>query len=387
MNILIFDKKNFGIEDVKDALTNLGHTYKVVTTDLIYERVSEEFNEIFHKEVTLDTYDVVFTFNYSVVLSNCCNSHNIKYISWIYDSPLVMLYSYTITNPCNYIFMFDSAIYNELKNGGISTVYYMPLAANTTRLDSMKVSKAIHDVFDADISFIGSMYNEKHNLFDKFSTAPDYIKGYLDGIIQAQLKVYGYNFIEELLTPGIIEELSKCAPYANSSDGIETLSYIYANYFIARRLAQLERQDLLSSIPNKYTNKIYTHNPTPSLPGFKNMGAVDYYDNMPYIFKCSKINLNISLRSIKNGIPLRCMDIMGAGGFLLSNYQSDLAEFFVPGEDFVYYDSKEDLINKCNYYLTHEEERLAIAQNGYKKVKEFHNYETSLTTIFQIAGV
>lgn len=53
------------------------------------------------------------------------------------------------------------------------------------------------------------------------------------------------------------------------------------------------------------------------------MGAVDYYEVMPHVFKQSKINLNITLRSIQSGMPLRAWDIMGAGGFLLSNYQAD----------------------------------------------------------------
>ena len=34
--------------------------------------------------------------------------------------------------------------------------------------------------------------------------------------------------------------------------------------------------------------------------------------------------------ALKSGIPLRCMDICGAGGFLLSNYQADLYDVFVP---------------------------------------------------------
>lgn len=64
-----------------------------------------------------------------------------------------------------------------------------------------------------------------------------------------------------------------------------------------------------------YQVKLYTKNPTPELPNVINMGSVDYYDMMPYVFKCSDINLNITLRSIKTGIPLRAMDIMGAGDF------------------------------------------------------------------------
>ena len=92
------------------------------------------------------------------------------------------------------------------------------------------------------------------------------------------------------------------------------------------------------------------------------------------VYNQSKIDLNITLRSIERGIPLRAFDIMGAGGFLLSNYQADLLEMFVPGEEFVYYEDKEDLLRKVDYYLTHEREREAIAKNGHDKVAAAHTY-------------
>jgi len=384
MNILVFEHKNFGIEDLKDSCKNLGYSVKIISTDLILERFCEEFDRLFEQEISEAHYDFVFTFNYSVVISQNCNRHGIKYVSWIYDSPLVSLYSYTITNPCNYIFLFDSAQYLELKNGGINTVYYMPLAVNVKRLDSMKPTSHIHDVFDSEISFVGSMYNENHNLFERLTQLSPYTTGYLQAIMQAQLKIYGVNFIEDLLTPNILDDLQKSVPYKPNKDGIETPAYIYANYFIARKMAQMERHDLLNAISRTHSIKLYTHNPTPKLPKVQNMGPIDFYDNMPYVFKCSRINLNISLRSIKNGIPLRCMDILGAGGFLLSNFQSDFLEHFVPDEDFVYFESKEDLLQKCDYYLEHEDKRMKIAQSGYEKVKEFHNYETRLKEILEI---
>jgi spore maturation protein CgeB len=388
MKILAFEHNNFGIEDMKEVMPKLGNTIHVVSTNLIYERVSREFDELFEAELARDDYDLVFTFNYSAAVSNNCNRHNVKYVAWVYDSPLVSLYSYTITNPCNYIFLFDSAQYLELKNGGIDTVYYMPLAVNTERLNRMECNAQVHNVFDSDIAFVGSMYNEKGNFYERLVNISAYTKGYLDAIMQAQLKIYGASIIEELLTPNILEELEKDIPYTPNRDGIETPAYIYANYFLARKMAQLERQDLLSAVSeefsNKYVIKLYTHNPTPQLPKIKNMGAIDYYDNMPYVFKCSRINLNISLRSIKNGIPLRCMDILGAGGFLLSNFQADFLEHFIPDEDFVYFDSKQDLINKCRYYLEHENERLRIQRNGCEKVREFHNYKVRWDEMMKI---
>ena len=109
---------------------------------------------------------------------------------------------------------------------------------------------------------------------------------------------------------------------------------------------------------------------------------MDYCDEMPNVFRRSRINLNITLRGMKSGIPLRAFDIMGCGGFLLSNFQADFLDFFVPGEDFVYYESKEDLLQKIDYYLDHEEERQAIAKNGHDKVAEGHTYRHRIREMF-----
>ena len=85
MKILEFEHNHFGVEDLKEILPQMGHSLKVVTTDLIFERISDEFDALFEKEISSDNYDLVFTFNYSVVVSQNCNRHGIKYVSWIYD--------------------------------------------------------------------------------------------------------------------------------------------------------------------------------------------------------------------------------------------------------------------------------------------------------------
>ncbi len=110
------------------------------------------------------------------------------------------------------------------------------------------------------------------------------------------------------------------------------------------------------------------------MPNLTNHGPVDNVIQMPLVFKQSRINLNISLRSIKSGIPQRAFDIMGSGGFLLSNYQADFLYDFIPGKDFDYYESKEDLLAKIDYYLSHEDERQAIAGNGHDKIAAAHTY-------------
>lgn len=381
----MFNWNVFGKEDIIECYNKLGYNVVSVDTNKIMDRTNPEFDTLFDSYMK-EKYDYVFSINYFPIVSNNCKKHNIKYISVVYDSPLVSLYSYSILNDCNYIFIFDSSLYNEFKNGGINTVYYMPLAVNIDRLDNMTCSEDAAEKLKCDVSFLGSMYDEKYNFFDRLNNLSEYTKGYLDGIMQAQLKVYGYYFIDELLTGDILKELEEKMPYTHNKDGIETPNYIYSNYFIARKLAELERKNILSCVSEKFKTNLYTHNATPYLPKINNMGSVDYYNVMPFVFRYSKINLNITLRSIKSGMPLRAIDIMGAGGFLLTNYQEDFLIDFIPGEDFVFYESEEDCINKCRYYLEHDDERRTIAQNGYRKVKEKYNYILRLKQIMDIVG-
>lgn len=385
MKVLIYEWKNFGVEDICDALSSISHTCKVITDDAVHDRVNPEFDSRFEAAIS-EGFDCVFTFNFSPVISNNCKRFNIPYIAFIYDSPLITLYSYTIINPCNYVFIFDKKQYLELKNAGINTVYYAPLAANVNRLSRQindnSTGKA--DTYKGDISFVGSMYNEKHNLFDRLKDLPPYVSGYLDAIMQAQLKVYGYYFIDKLLIPDIVKELQKSVPVSPNKDGVETVEYVYANYFLARKMASIERTDILSRLSELFNINLYTPNPTPELPLVNNKGAIDYYDDMPYVFNNSKINLNITLRSIQSGIPLRCIDIMASGGFLLSNYQEDFYDSFIPGEDCILYESIDDCIDKCRYYLAHESERTQIALNGLGRIRDNHTYEIRLSQIFDI---
>ena len=77
----------------------------------------------------------------------------------------------------------------------------MPLAVNTARLDRMPMNTGVHQVFDSDVSFVGSMYNEKGNFYERLENISPYVKGYLDAVINAQQHIYGANFLEDVLSP------------------------------------------------------------------------------------------------------------------------------------------------------------------------------------------
>ncbi len=81
------------------------------------------------------------------------------------------------------------------------------------------------------------------------------------------------------------------------------------------------------------------------------------------------------------------MDILGAGGFLLSNYQPEIAENFIDGQDVVMYESIEDALEKAVFYKEHEEIRRRIAASGHDKAAELFSYDKQLGRIFEASGM
>ena len=386
MNILFLDWPCFGRTDFLNFFSER-HDSVTLFSHADYElRKSDSFLAALYSVLENQQFDFCFSYNFFPLMATACYKCNIKYVSFVYDSPQVKLYSYTVTYPTNYIFLFDSSLVTQFQKEGVSTFYYMPLPVNANRIHSLLQKPYDSARLSADVSFVGSLYNENHNLYDSLQGISSYTKGYLDAIMQAQSHVYGYNFLEECLTPAITAELQNAAHYQKNPDGVESLSFIFSDYYLCRKLTSMERINILTDVASHFPLKIFTPNKNYVIPNASNMGAADYLAETPYIFHDSKINLNITLRSIKSGIPLRCMEIMSCGGFLLTNFQSDFFKHFVAGEDFVYFESNDDMLQKIDYYLTHEKERTSIAESGYQKVVKNHSYETIFQQIFNIIG-
>jgi spore maturation protein CgeB len=384
MNILFLDWPCFGRREVLDYFAKCGDNVTLFSHPDYDLRTSSSFISEAEKLLLENDFDFCFSYNYFPLMAAVCHAHKLKYISFVYDSPQVKLYSYTVTYPTNYIFHFDSSIADQFRRNGILTFYYMPLPIDPERIHRLLLKPYDRIRLSAEVSFVGSLYNESHNLYDSLEGMSPYAHGYLEGLMRAQSCVYGTSFMEECLTPRILSELAKAAPYKKNTDGVENDAFIYADYFLCRKLTSIERIDLLSAAAGHFPLKLFTHTSQAAVGNAQNMGTANPETEMPLVFYGSRINLNISLRSIKNGIPLRCMDILASGGFLLTNFQSDFLRHFVPDRDFVYYEGKEDLLKKIDYYLSHEDERKSIAESGYDMLRRYHSYEVIFDQIYDI---
>lgn len=331
---------------------------------------AQEFLKIVHREEP----DLVFSYDYFPLVASLCNMNHIPYLAWIYDWPLYTLYSPTIRYHTNHIFCFDASGVEDLLKRGASNVYHLPLGVNVERKTQLiqKTSEKRKDDFRSDVSFVGSLYNEEKNRFRRMELT-DYTRGYAEGIIRAQLQVYGYHFVPQILPEEIVREIQlagklRLGGYYECND-----KQLVADC-ISMEITAREREMLIADIADQYETCVYTASPIPDNFHRKSRlylkGPVNNQTELPLIYAASKINLNISSRTITSGIPLRVLEVLACGGFLITNYQPEIAEAFEDGRELVMYTDRRDCMDKVQYYLTHDEERRRIAANGRRAVRE-----------------
>lgn len=332
----------------------------------------------------------VFTVNFFPAISYTCNHFKVPYVCWSVDSPVPELFSNALKNEYNRIFLFDKAQYDFFAPVNPSCIHYLPLATNVKRWEQVILSMTEEDYkqYGSDVSFVGSLYTEKckYDTLVSSGKLSDYTRGFVDGLIESQLHVYGYNFIMDNLTDRVVSEIASADPqfYHGADTFMDTDRYLVAHQYIGMKLAAVERQRTLAALSEHFSVNLYTRSDASTLPKVHNRGGASTLTEMPKVFQASKINLNMTMRPIETGLSLRVWDVLGCGGFLLTNYQAELPSYFEIGKDLDAYESLPELLEKVQYYLTHEEERIEIAIHGYEKTARLHSYENRLAEMIQM---
>jgi spore maturation protein CgeB len=377
MNILFYKYKGFPVSIYIDVLKRLGHNVEILLNPFEdHNQWNEQLTEKMLKAIKDNAIDVVFSMNFFSFISNVCDSQNVTYIGWVHDKPLRDLYSKEAFNKCNRIFIFDKSQYLEFKAVGLKHIYHLPLSADVLRWDNIKISVEDIGKYQCEVSFVGNLY--ENNPYNQLRTLPSYVRGYVDGLIAMQLNIMGYNLIDHSMNDFFVKQFKNYANYSTPENVTIPDERYISQYYISRKCTEVERVRTLNAISNICRLSVFSASDLSEIPNIIEKGYVDYIEEMPKVFKLSKINLNMSLRSITTGIPQRVFDIMAAGGFVISNYQLEIEELFEIGKEIVVYDTLKDLKEKIRYYLEHEEEREQIAYNGYLKVKNTHSLDNKL---------
>lgn len=187
MHILYYSWQENTTSDFLFSMQALGHQVSPCMHELSYY-FSDGVKSDIRDQLQAQTYDAVFTFNFFPLVSDMAESLHIPYICWVFDCPHYTLYSNSIRNSCNYLFLFDRDMCQSAIRRGARHAFHLPLAINTARLkEQLGISSEggllRPDTYMHDISFVGSLYESSH--YSSFRYAPNHLRGYLAGIIAA----------------------------------------------------------------------------------------------------------------------------------------------------------------------------------------------------------
>lgn len=375
MKILFYQWHSFMNKGVEAALEQCHIAYDTLFFQQTDWEQDTGLGELLRKKLERGKYDAVFSVNFAPVVSNICQERKVLYVSWVYDAPIHIRDLSSLKHEYNRIFFFDRVQAEGFQKQGVHA-FHLPLAADIDTYAKAKASAK----YQTDVSLVGKLYQTDYNYY--CSPLDIYHRGYLDGVLQAQSKIYGGYFLGEMLDEKLLAELNE--QYDKASGGTVAITKEELEFMMACEITGRERYLALALLSNHYQVDLYSNDKDKRLEQVRYRGYADYYGQMPEIFKSSKINLNISLKIIQSGIPLRVFDVLGCGGFLLTNFQAEMPEYFTLGEDFVVYENIEDLYAKADFYLKHDTERERIARNGFETVKKNYTFYHQITRMMEM---
>ena len=387
--IFLFAASENSIFDIPFALEHMGHTVTVLDEIPFHIMDLNYTFPLQPAEQALQTgqYDFVISYNYIPLLSDLCENYKTIYIAWIYDSPMTTLFHSSVFHSVNRIFLFDHALYERMQQIGIPHIYYMPLAANTTRINALSLSDKDRKRYSCDISFVGSLYeknayNDSRNQMPAEAAVP--MNHYLMHYLCNWNAVRSWPVLSSNLTHYFLDTDPKLKA---SAEEYELPANMYLGLlYLSRKLAEMERITVLNTLAEQFPVDLYTNSQSDQIDILRKHAPVNYYTELNKVYHFSRINLNITIPSIETGIPLRIFDIMVCGGFVLSNYQKEFDSLFTPGKDIVLFHDLTELKEQAASYLSHEQERLIIAAEGYRTVNRYYTYEIQLQKMLIICG-
>lgn len=308
----------------------------------------------------------------------------IKYVSIIWDAPYIKLYTpFGKMDNC-YFSVFDKLDYERFKQYGIPHLLYQPLAVNLYDIRKWNLKSKTKGRYRDTISFVGSLYDK--NAYDtELQQLPESLQDYFISIFEeAAFHWDGVNRVYGKTDKAILDYIKLAIPNFDLDNKFEVddVKYFEILYLI-RKIANIERSLVLNILGEAFPVSFYTNSgtDTSAMPNVKTLPPVLPGKPLSEIYAQSKINLNISLKGIEGGTPQRVMDILGAGGFILSSYCSETAELFEEDKEIVMYRSPEELMEKAEYYLSHDREREQITKAGCEKVLNCYTYEKKLKAL------
>jgi spore maturation protein CgeB len=377
MNIAFFNQNFLIQQEVVAALRRLPGT-KVIIVDIPLHPVTEQIRQATQ---VLETYgcSALITINEGGIdtggiLWEFIELKGIVHVNWSVDDPfyeeIILTKKFRPSNR-RFDFVSDKGYVEPMRERGYHA-YFLPLAVDTSIFSPADPSAKEHDIV-----FVGNSY--LYHMNDMLKTCP----GFIDTLAPFLGKVVRYY--NDNVAYDVEDAIAKAL---HSVKLPRDLTFEKAHYIAKHTAGYLARKQMILFLVKKY-------------PGFKVFGesgwlndlpaerlfTAKYYDGLCDVYRKAKIAIDINRMVIRNGFTQRVFDVPASGGFLITSSKPVVNEYFEtsgPNQELAAFKSLKDITDLIDYFLIHDDKRLAIAERGMQKVVSNHTYNHRIAEMFRV---
>jgi len=331
----------------------------------------------------------VVTINISERIQKICRNLNIPYKSWTVDIPAYNFFLPENQNLNSWHFTADVHEKQRAIEMGITNISYLGPASVNRKINQTEMQ--LWDKLKDYIVFVGNtaINSEFKQLSNHIS---DKTMKKINEILLIQLNS------DIWLTPNLLEEFIKENPDSYNEiqikmglkDNIGFTVKDKISYIIGKEITGMIRKEIIKKIAKRNKVAVFGDEGWHELKGERNFyygGSVNHYKDLPSIFNNAGVNINLTrLYAIGKIIPVRVFDVLGSGGFLLSNNDKSLERYFIDGKHLIIANAS-DIADKASEWLNKPLVlRKEIANNGQKRVLEKHTMEHRWWKIIDSGG-
>lgn len=319
--------------------------------------------------------DYVLTINFNQFIAQVCELLQIPYLAWVIDTPCYSVYDQAVNQPHSFTFLYDAAIALRLRARGVRQVYHLPVAGNAPRM----AAPPGQEQGGHDVSFVANLTRTEYRTWI-LPRLSEPTRTHCTRLIDS-LDEPGDTFrLAEQIDASLVDAVTRESGYQLTGDHYLSVAEKLA-YLLGREHSWQERIGVVNQLEQRFAMGVHGNAEWQDVIGCY-AGHADHFSQMPGIFQASKINLNLSRSFVEYGLPMRIFDVLASGGFLVTNDKRDVRKLFTDGKDLVIFRDTQDLLDICGYYLNHEDERQAIAEQGRETVAQEHTFVSRMIDMF-----
>lgn len=337
------------LNDLKEALEILN--YEIYLTPLNSETDYTEFlNMICPK--------FIFDIDRKAILNSSILDYPCPKITWFVDNPFYFINDLK-PNSNEIILTWDQFYIPFLKQYGFNKIFHFPLATNFNQLKHSEL-KSEQSV---DVCFIGSIGKDIESIRKKRLTLLSQVENtIIDSIIHSYRNIQNIN--DYRLTINSIQDL-----YNSHFKNISKY-----DYFIDYEADSGIRRTILQSI-SQFNCCFYGNDNLKNIIDEKKFYGSIPYQEIPNIYKKSKITINSTRPQLKITLNQRLLDAPLCNALPLTDYRPDLETYFKELFQEICYFTGDELVQKIQYYLSHDSERQAIIHQMKDIIIHEHTYQ------------